>query len=1848
MNNEGGRVNFEAAMDTSQFQRSRQEVIHGFEQIGQSAVENGKQIDDMFKGVEQSVMKLAATIGLGMGLKEFANQVIETRGQFQQLNLAFETMLGSADKANVLFSELVDLAAKTPFDLLGVANGAKQLLAYGLAAEDVNETMRRLGDIAAGLSLPLNDIVYLFGTTMTQGRLFTRDIYQFQGRGIPLVDELAKKFGVAKNEIMEMTTAGKIGFEEVKEAIWNMTNEGGRFGGLMEKQATTVTGRLENVKDAIDVMFNKIGEANEGLIYSGIEFVGDLVNHWEDVVKVLRDVVLTYGVVKAAVMANAAITSALINQQIIQYQALLGTKKANLDADLAAKVATGAVTASKAQELQAIRAAIAAKIQEMQVDLQKARVIEANARTEYRLAVQKRQQAQINMALAQSQVNVAIREGNAEAAAAAKREAATAKMELQSAKLEVNTAKKNLSAATSQRVAASTALETFQTKANTVAQGANAKATTLLAVANRGLKKALDSVKLAAATNPFTFWLSVISILVGAVMTLTDAFGGFGDEVDAVSEATERANTNIAENTNKIDSLFIMLEHTNKGTKTHQEAVDALCDIYEQYGIKIDDEQDKLEQLNLLRDEVIRKIKEEAEEKRKIAVFSGYEDAIAQEIELLKKRLQEGYKSAEWEGSGVLDDWDAKEAQKRADSIKEIIAGIIESETEQLREFAAKQGGLTPEQMSAYVEKIKEQVRKAEEQLGLDADYRPGQRYDAMMGESVDYDTWLDLDYDSIINDYINATIKYTNARDELSESMRDNASASEEVTEAVDYEKMSFEELYNAAYGAEQQINAIDKSSAAPFFDTTSLDNLISQQQIALNNMMYLGGKIQGGYGFAWQNPLNPSPFLPGGRTPKLNFSTNSFYGGNRWGIGFNPNGFGSKLGPGVGTYATTPTKSPRDIIEEKMRNAPTMTRGERKKLKQEIHSMRDNYVPGSADDKRLELWESQLDDSGRKGKKGGGKKGGGKTENPEERKMAIDKEELSLNKLIEQQAEERRRLDEDLAMQEWQNRINLMEEGAEKQREQRDYDFKRDQIQLQRQRQQEIDNEIARQKALFDEQERVKKTKDKKYVVKNFDEKDVDKTVIDQINARYDALDKQAEQRHDKAIRDELRSQQEAMNNYLKEYGTYQQQRLAIAREYSRKIAEATTEGDKRRLEKERDAALARVNLKAIKANIDWSSVFGDFSGMMQQELKGNLEALRAYMRSDEFKGMKPEDQKQIVDAVEKLQDAVGGDFGGFSLSKIGELTDDFQRAQNALIAARQKEEIAYNNLDQAQKNYDKALASGTKEEIQAASLRLGSARLVADVSSLAVQTAENNYSAAANLLHDATQKAVTAIDGVSNALQNIKSGSLRTAYSGIKQLSGTLSTVFTGATSKLLSKISDAMGSGIGEIISAALGLLDILKDGIGSLIADLTDLVFNAVNGLLSDIFSGDIVMKPLKSIASGLFGLFDTLSFGGLSSLFGGNERQVKEVIDELTASNKALEFSIDRLTKVMEETAGAEATKAYETAKANLEQSQANTQTMMQAAAGEYKSGIFGIGGKHSAGYHIDKELSAADWQRISQITGKSVRNAGDFFNLTSEEMGKVAANAADLWGKIQKAAADGAHDVSEYMDEYIEYYDKLIELQNEYNETVTNISFDDAKSGLMDLLKSSTTGIADMNKRLNEYMRDAILNYLVNSPLKQSLQDWYGDFAAAMSDGVLTELEKQGLQDRYRQIYEKGVETRDAALAAAGLSLDDEYSQDSTKGGFATASQDSIDQLNGRFSAIQMSAVHIEEMMSTQIVNTTLVAAKISENSNRVSDIVNLMVICNSSLEAIVKNTKELYGIREDIASIKRNTDKL
>ena len=262
-------------------------------------------LENMSDRLKQSLMGL----GLAFSMKGLVAEVANVRGQFQQLEVAFNTMLGSADKADALMAQLVRTAAITPFDLEGVAQGAKQLLAYGMEAENVNETLTRLGDIAAGLSMPLNDLVYLYGTTMAQGRLYTQDLNQFTGRGIPMIEELAKVFGVAESKVKELVEAGRVGFPEVQKVIENLTGEGSKFGGLMEEQSKTITGQISNIEDAIASMFNDMGKQSEGVINTTLSGVTYMVEHYEQMGRVLMGLVATYGAYRTACMTVAAVQS---------------------------------------------------------------------------------------------------------------------------------------------------------------------------------------------------------------------------------------------------------------------------------------------------------------------------------------------------------------------------------------------------------------------------------------------------------------------------------------------------------------------------------------------------------------------------------------------------------------------------------------------------------------------------------------------------------------------------------------------------------------------------------------------------------------------------------------------------------------------------------------------------------------------------------------------------------------------------------------------------------------------------------------------------------------------------------------------------------------------------------------------------------------------------------------------------------------------------------------------------------------------------------------------------------------------------------------------------------------------------------------------------------------------------------------------------------------------------------------------------------------------------------------------------------------------------------------------------
>lgn len=315
-----------------------------FKEVAQAATESGNEISSVFSGLTGVIAGFLSV----QAARGFVDSVVKIRSEFENLDVAFTTILKSKERADKLMADVISFAATTPFGLTEVAKSTKQLLAYGVAAEDVRDELTTLGNIAAGVSQPIGEVAYLYGTLKTQGRAYAMDIRQFTGRGIPIIEELAKVLGVAKDQVMGLVEEGKVGFPEVQKAFQNMTGSGGAFFDLMQKQSLTTGGRISNLRDQIDLMFNSFGEANSGIINGGITGLQYLVANYEQVIGLLGTLIATYGAYRAALVLTAAIEANM-----------WGTKMIHNGARMVAVT----VELTGAQTLQAISAGIAAKAQ---------------------------------------------------------------------------------------------------------------------------------------------------------------------------------------------------------------------------------------------------------------------------------------------------------------------------------------------------------------------------------------------------------------------------------------------------------------------------------------------------------------------------------------------------------------------------------------------------------------------------------------------------------------------------------------------------------------------------------------------------------------------------------------------------------------------------------------------------------------------------------------------------------------------------------------------------------------------------------------------------------------------------------------------------------------------------------------------------------------------------------------------------------------------------------------------------------------------------------------------------------------------------------------------------------------------------------------------------------------------------------------------------------------------------------------------------------------------------------------------------------------------------------------------
>ena len=364
MNSVDGALAFKATLDIDQFNVSAQAMERNIRRVSDTAVSESAEMEQSILSFAQNGARYIVSYLVGQGMGSLLQSIVSVRGQFQQLEIAFETMLGSGTKAKALIDQMAETAARTPFDLAGVAGGAKQLLAYGESADKVNDTLVRLGNIASGLSIPLNDIVYLYGTTMVQGRLYAQDVRQFTGRGIPLVKELAAMYGKTAEEINGMVSEGKIGFPEVEKVIKKLTDQGGQFYNLMEKQSASLTGQISNLGDAWDMALNKIGERNQDVFAAGISSATYMVEHLDDVLRIVKAIAIAYGSYRTAIILNTLATKGYTGVSLLDNtarQAKMALMKADEVLTGKAAATTKAMTAAQEAHTAALQKQLTAE-----------------------------------------------------------------------------------------------------------------------------------------------------------------------------------------------------------------------------------------------------------------------------------------------------------------------------------------------------------------------------------------------------------------------------------------------------------------------------------------------------------------------------------------------------------------------------------------------------------------------------------------------------------------------------------------------------------------------------------------------------------------------------------------------------------------------------------------------------------------------------------------------------------------------------------------------------------------------------------------------------------------------------------------------------------------------------------------------------------------------------------------------------------------------------------------------------------------------------------------------------------------------------------------------------------------------------------------------------------------------------------------------------------------------------------------------------------------------------------------------------------------------------------------------
>lgn len=1765
-----------------------------------SAPTAGEGMSSLFQRVTGDAHMLSAALLGGLGFEQLTSSIFNTRSQFQQLEISFNTMLGSADKSKQLMDELIQTAAHTPFDMSSITSGAKQLLAYGTEAKDVNKTLVQLGDIASGLNIPLGDLVYLYGTTVSQGRMFTMDLRQFMGRGVPLAEELGKILHQNTTEVQESVSKGKVTSDIFKEAIANMTQAGGRFGGLMEQQSKTLEGQWSNIGDSIQQMFNEIGKKSEGVFSSGLSIISAMVENWQEVIKIIGVATVAVSSYRASLMAAASIRKAEEAQQAddmmkgidaeikrlqdlenSNYKSLGKDKKqerVNKQQDLASIVGDtsvsddfvkarldaaeqeGVISAQMRSQLETKRELLQTQQQataQSQIELdeekrkteelrqQKIESLKEDLKTttekisnlddrdielarQYTAALNDLQDAQDAFAEAQKLVeetadgaNLAFdAEGNAVNALEAKERLATAAKK-------VNTAQTNVSTIASQQRGAALIREqlqerqaTLQTQLNSVSQATNTttkKASTLATAAS--------TVKNAIHTASVKIMTTAELMLSNAVKSTTMALKGMwaamlANPITGIITLVTTLASAVAMFGGEEEDISVDTKHFGDSAENTRAKVDGLLNVMRS-------SKEGTDAYNKAKEELIQTYEQ----------FGIKCDAEKDNLTTLKGKHDEFVATLQLENA----------EREKANALMSATSQYTEARNKEDDNFSKDlsghwyQGGqhvdkedITSIQMmynSIATDKVLDRLAKLKQRIdGSTSSYM--EYIDAVRKTFAPIDSFLERQHYNIvtIGNTDHSILEHTNNLIKLKTSYKNAENAiMKAAAENVDW---------NNAQARSQWVAQQNKQSIEALISST--EQLIStwNQEYGLNlKIHYDDTEIP-----SWMKTLTDKQLQSLINRRRADIKKQKQYRTNHKGVKLltkqgnqlrdeNDNMLdvamaGSILKdrdvkrkadtnkPKATTKKTTPKKTGAT-------DDPKARAYERKKAEEDYAKSISSYSEKASDElskRRTELIKNETE------------------KEIAQINMSSDKEKKAIEDSIDKLVEAKKKKDQIVWVNSGKGRkASMWKQGKS------DAEYRK---------------EVLGTQMVDDKGNHLGKT--------------IGQDSEDQIAL----IEKQRQLKLKEIQQAEIKD----MLDFMKQYGSLEQQRYAILKEYTDKIDLAREKGDTfgaASAEMEMNDQLKKLNFTDFKDSINWDVVFQDMNRLSIPYLEDLRKKMKELLGSGT---LEIDDMKTVSDQIYKIDDAISEqkDRWGLVNDAVREhrrLIDEAKDAQDRLAQARKGEfDAKADNMSQRRKIQGVFAESGVN----------------IDTSNITSANKDKLMGSTKNLSVSQTEKLRKLFDDL--AVSEVKVGKATKEVGKAQEEAK----VKQDAAKKSLHDTIEEWAEGLRKIqekLKDLPGLVDALglgNTGFGKAVNNGMD-ALNSGTQAFSDFASGNYIgaaMNGIKTIGS----------LGKMFGIGGGNGAEVAKKTEELTESNDRLMYSIDKLKESIDKSSGYTAVSNYNAA--YDAQKQVNTQTMdiLKTQMGYH-------GAHHSNAYYWN--LSAQDYAAInktlaeqSKIRGgytnssiNKVNSLEDIYKLTPEQMADIRTHNADVWKNMTD---QGKYDKTEYWEQYTELAGKLEELTEQINENLTQTTFDAMKSdfinNLMDMSKSAKDFSNDFTTMLNQSMLNFALGDLMNKKLKPLYDSW----ANKMKENggrQLTPTELNNLKEEYDKIVQEGLAIRDNIADITGYKQS--YEQSASSGSFESMSQDTGEELNGRFTAVQIATEGTYE--EAKLINTKL-----------------------------------------------------